>query len=367
MSDIEKMKRYLHTRLNALTPGELTAFADELEGIARWIRSLNQLPEPLRAAVVEGDPRPEEIPTGRDEESAAEAEPSRPLVVPDDREEPPRGDEFRRDLRGGMLWPAGLRVPEVFVRERQLVTGDRLTYRALPAVNGDPLRYHFEVVGRGPGQEPRERVERSFAIIEEEAGVLVVRRTASDGAVPQPVVVLPLDIATLHLQRGDVVDLAHWADTPDVVRVCWLHRTATLPDDSLEEPTLANGKVKAPTPRPKKAPPDPVLRGKRVLIIGNEPRRPQYADAIALRGGEMEWLSGNEPEDRMNAALHRVDAAIVLTGHCSHHASETAVALGKAAGVPVRRISADGIKSVADWAVKLAAPPSDDPLEAEGG
>jgi hypothetical protein len=373
MSNIDQMARYLRIRLETLTPEALPDFADELEALAQWIRALDRLPAPLRAALVEAAapiqeatvPEAPLVPEAPPVPEEARPAPE-PAASPMEQADPPRGEEFRRDLRGGILWPAGIRVPEVFVRERQLVTGDRLTYRALPVLAGEPARYHFDIVERGPGTEPRHRVERAFAIIEEEAGLLVVRRTASEGVLPQPVVVPPNDIATLHLRVEDVVDLAYWADAPDTVRVCWLHRTATLPEIPGDESAPTTGKAKPPTVRPKKAPAEPVLAGRRVLVVGNEPRQRQYAEAIALRGGVMEWLSGNEPEDRLDAAIRRVDAAIVLKGHCSHHASETAVALGKAAGIPVRRIGADGIKSVADWAVKLAGPLAEGPLDAEG-
>lgn len=67
----------------------------------------------------------------------------------------------------------------------------------------------------------------------------------------------------------------------------------------------------------------------------------------------MEWSSGDDGDDRLAAALRRVDAALILKNHCSHHASESATQLGKQLGIPVRRIGTDGIKSVADWAVTL--------------
>lgn len=342
---------YLQERLGHLDAHALPDLAEELEQLAAWIRLTDRLPAPLRAALLAGEPR------------HPPSAPPEPVVPPPsapalDRDPP--GQEFHRSLRGGILMPAHVRVPESIVRQQQLVTGDRLTYRALPNFGDGPPRYEFSVLSRGPGVEPRERREQRLAVVEQEGEVLRVRRFADGQTLDAPVVLPPDDAISLHLHDGSLVDLASWADDPHGVRVAWLHHLG--PGDA-EEAFAASGasrpKPKAP-PRAKREPPEPLLEGKRVLVVGNEPRQSQYAKAIELRGGSMEWTSGDDGDDRLAAALGRVDAALILKNHCSHHASESATQLGKQLGIPVRRIGTDGIKSVADWAVALITTPMDE-------
>ncbi len=338
---------YLQRRLEGLDSDGLRPLADELEAIAAWMRLTDALPPELRAAVLDPEPTLTEPPPP-------------PAAAPVERD---LGQAFHRGLRGGLLLPAHIRVPETVVRDLRLATGDRLEYRARPSDAEGPPHYDFTLLARGPGIEPRERCEAPLAVVEMEGGALVVRRFADGRPSEPPVVLWPEDVAALHFHEGSVVDLAYWADDPQSVRVAWVHRVGMLgaPEDTEEAwaaPRVAKGPAKA---RPaKREPPDPVLEGKRVLVVGNEPRQSQYAKAIALRGGVMEWSSGDDGDDRLAAALGRVDAALVLKNHCSHHASEAATQLGKQLGVPVRRIGTDGIKSVADWAVALVTTTLDD-------
>lgn len=345
MPSIAKLvAQYLQSRLDRLSPESLPQVASELEAIAAWIRLTDTLPEALRTAVLGAEPIPE-APAGPPDDPPAPPKP------PPERE-PDLDQEFHRRLRGGVLWPARIRVPETVVREHHLMTGDRLAYRALPNYSEGPPHYGFTLLTRGSGHEPRERCEEKLALVELEGDALVVRRFADGRPWDPPVTLWPEDAAALHFHEGSVVDLAYWADDPQAVRVAWVHH---LGSTDVEEAFAAGppAKPKSKPPRVKREPPEPVLDGQRVLVVGNEPRQSQYAKAIELRGGVMEWSSGDDGDDRLAAALGRVDAALILKNHCSHHASESATQLGKQLGVPVRRIGTDGIKSVADWAVAL--------------
>ncbi len=345
------MAEYLQDRLAHLDSSTLPDLADELERLADWIRLTDRLPQKLRDGLLALGPAPR---TAGPSEPAAPTAPAPPLP---DRED--AGQEFCRSLRGGLLLPAHVRVPERIVRQLQLVSGDRLTYRALPNFGDGPPRYEFNVLSRGSGVELRERREQQLGVVELDGDSLVVRRFADGQTLDVPVVLPPEDGISLHLHDGSVVDLASWADAPHAVRVAWLHHLG--PGDAEEAlPASSPTKPKAKGPRVKREPPEPVLHGKRVLVVGNEPRQSQYAKAIELRGGQMEWTSGDDGDDRLAAALGRVDAALILKNHCSHHASESTTQLGKQLGIPVRRIGTDGIKSVADWAVTLITTPVDE-------
>ncbi|MDA8198848.1 MAG: DUF2325 domain-containing protein [Thermaerobacter sp.] len=336
------LAQYLQSRLDRLSPEGLPQVASELEAIAAWIRLTDALPPELRNAVLAAAP----------DGVTPDADPVPALSSPPARVERDLGQEFHRRLRGGVLWPGHVRVPETVVRELHLATGDRLSHRALPNYSEGPPHYDFTVLTRGSSIEPRERREEQMALVELEGDALVVRRFADGRPWDPPVALRPEDAAALHFHEGSVVDLAYWADDPQTVRVAWVHHLGSAEEEQALA-TAESAKPKPKAPRVKRERPDPVLDGKRVLVVGNEPRQSQYAKAIELRGGAMEWSSGDDGDDRLAAALRRVDAALILKNHCSHHASESATQLGKQLGIPVRRIGTDGIKSVADWAVTL--------------
>ncbi len=280
---------------------------------------------------------------------------------------PPSGHRMVRRLRGGYLPDVGVMVPEAAVRRLELAHGDYLTLDPIGTLADGRRRYRFQLAERPAAAPPdvRERGELAMAIVESgPGGGLMVQRSA-DGPLPTRIALSAEDVQHLNLAAGDVVDLAYWADDPDDVRVCWVHRTrdaerAATPPAALRSPEAAARRpLASPEAEDDDGPLDDVaadaLEGKRVLVVGCEPKRREYEAAIRRLGGEMEWAEGTEGQARLEAAIRRVDGVVLLTRFIRHQSFWDATALAKGHGVKVVACPKLGIRSVSRAAVELLA------------
>lgn len=279
------------------------------------------------------------------------------------------GYRMLRRLRGGYLPDLGVVIPEAAVRKLNLAHGDYIWAEHVGTFPNGKRKYRFTVaehVTTAPADE-RERIEVPCGIVESDQGALVVKRTVTS-TLPVPVVLSSEDVRYLAIGVGDVVDLCYWADDPDTIRVCWVHRQ--LGDDGQDSPAELPKPVPrravGPVPAPRNAAdeedsadgadlPAGVLDGKRVLVVGCQPKRWEYEAAIRRLGGEMEWVEGTEGQARLEAAIRRVDGVVLLTRFIRHQSFWDATALAKGHGVKVVACSKLGIRSVSQAAVNLLA------------
>lgn len=287
-------------------------------------------------------------------------------VLPEAPRRVPAGHRMVRRLRGGYLPDLRISVPEVAVRRLELAHGDYLVPEPAGAFPDGRKKYRFALAEHPlePAADFRERGELAMGIVElGPQQSLVVHRTV-DGTLPSRIDLSPEDVQYLNIAPGDVVDLAYWADEPEDVRVSWVHRTRD------EEPPAA-APVRPPVRRRVAEDDDdgplddldPVsLAGKRVLVVGCEPKRREYEAAIRRLGGQMDWAEGTEGQARLEAAIRRADAVVLLTRFIRHQSFWDATALAKSYGVKVAACTKLGIRSVSRAAVDLLAQPSQGPV-----
>jgi len=279
------------------------------------------------------------------------------------------GYRMTRRLRGGYLPELGVVIPEAAVRKLNAAHGDYIWAEPVGTFPDGKRKYRFSVAEHlttAPADE-RERIEVAYGIVDADQGALVVKRTAT-GPLPVPVALALEDIQYLNIGVGDVVDLSYWADDPDTVRVCWVHRqhSGDSSDGAADpsKPVARKAIAAAPVPRSPAGEENPsdwddlprgALDGKRVLVVGCQPKRWEYEAAIRRLGGEMEWVEGTEGQARLEAAIRRVDGVVLLTRFIRHQSFWDATALAKGHGVKVVACPKLGIRSVSQAAVNLLA------------
>ena len=279
---------------------------------------------------------------------------------------PPPGHRMVRRLRGGYVPDLGVSVPEVAIRRLELAHGDYVAVEPGGTFPDGSHRYRFRLTGHGAGAPPdlRERGELAMGIVEVAPnGGLTVQRSVG-GPLPTRISLHPEDVQHMNISVGDVVDLAYWADDPHDVRVCWVHRTREA--ETSGGAVVAASREARSARRPAADPADDedgplddvaadALAGKRVLVVGCEPKRREYEAAIRRLGGEMEWVEGTEEQARLEAAIRRVDGVVLLTRFIRHQSFWTATTLAKGHGVKVVACTKLGIRSVSRAAVELLA------------
>ncbi len=340
----------LHQRLidqvPILTLDNLGTVADALRQAALLLNALAEMPESFWSEP--GSP------------PAALRQPTPPPTPP------PPGHRMVRRRRGGYVPDLGVSVPEVVIRRLELAHGDYVAVEPVGTFPDGRHRYRFQLTGHAAGAPPdlRARGELAMGIVEMAPnGRLTVQRSVS-GPLPTRISLNPEDVQHMNIAAGDVVDLADWADDPDDVRVCWVHRT--LDADTSGGAVVAASRDARPMRRPAPDPADDddgdlddlaadALAGKRVLVVGCEPKRREYEAAIHRLGGEMEWVEGTEEHARLEAAIRRVDGVVLLTRFIRHQSFWTATTLAKGHGVKVVACPKLGIRSVSRAAVELLA------------
>lgn len=317
------------------------ALAEDLDALAAWCRATAALPPSLQAVVL-----PTTVTSIPEVPGAPAPDATGPALA---REIPP-GLPFERQLRGGVL--AGrIRVPETVVRELNLHTGDRLRYA--PDRERGAGRFRFTVATRAPEPADRPRTVWSMALVEALGDHLVVGHCQGDGRTFDPPVVLrPADVEALRLRAGDLVDLAAWADEPASRMVVWKYQGLVRLETPGPESRGAHSR-RAPTDV---APPEAVpqiLAGVAVLVVGWGPRHPEYALAVTAAGGRFEGYTGDEPADRLEAAVKRADVVVILKGMMGHQGVNDTKRFAKKHGVPYSLCGAAGVQTVVKRAASL--------------
>ena len=345
---LDGLHQRLMNQVPALTLDNLGTVADILRQTAQLLTALAEMP----AGFWHGAATPH----------AAKA------LLPPAPTRPPSGNRMVRRLRGGFLPEVGVSVPEAAIRRLGLAHGDYLALDPIGTFPDGRRRYRFQLAERAvePPGDVRERGELPMAIVEpSDQGGLMVQRSV-DGPLPARIVLNAEDVQYLNLAAGDVVDLAYWADDPNDVRVCWVHRTRdTEGGDAAPAAPLHDSRPAQRRPLAgRDAEEDDrllddlavdALSGKRVLVVGCEPKRREYEAAIRRLGGEMDWVEGTEGQARLEAAIRRVDGVVLLTRFIRHQSFWDATALAKDHGVKVVACPKLGIRSVSRAAVELLA------------
>ena len=333
---LTKLRQRLGQYPNEPESSDLSALAEELHRVAALIEAIARLPEPYR----QSEPPSE----------AAPVETRPPVREPAARD----GHRMVRRLRGGYLPDVHVTVPESAVRNLDAHDGDVL--EAVPVdggLLGPGSLCHFRLLDRGQPMSARERREVSLAVLDDDDGRLAAVRQAGTGSLAEALYIPNDDVIRLGLKPGDVVDLAYWADAPAEVRVAWHYRDIDAPVPAPAPPPVRTRKRRRAEAPAEPTAARPGVAGRSALVVGCEPKRQQFADALARHGINMEWVSGNEGQSRLAAAVQRADAVVVMTKMVSHQTSQDVPEFAKAAGVPYRLCTTNGIKTVTETVLDL--------------
>lgn len=284
------------------------------------------------------------------EELLKESEAEEETAAPDG---PPY--KFERRLRGGFLPRLDAFVPERAVRELDLRDGDLLNAKFVSHPPNKPIHYDFELVERSDNDDTvRDLHEINMGIVNQtNDGSFVIERTVTDDVLffeGEPIIytISDHDATSFNLKDGDVVNAAHYTDSPQDIRIRWRHPLDTM---TVSTPKSASHyKKKNTTPNEK---PEPIFEGKTICALGNAPFHSNYRDEVESRGGTFLGLAGDETEIRMTSALSKCDALIMFQQHINHASTIFCSTEAKSQGVPFKGTDSFGRTTFVDTAKKL--------------
>ncbi|MGP4074155.1 DUF2325 domain-containing protein, partial [Piscibacillus sp. B03] len=161
------------------------------------------------------------------------------------------------------------------------------------------------------------------------------------------------DVIEHQLKEGDIVDLAYYQSQPSTVRVIWKHDTKR----EAYQPPMKSGYYKQDTKK-KEDTTQHNLEDKRVLVLGSQPRKAEFKEAIESAGGQFDWIEGTEGEERIERKVVNSDVVIILIKYIRHHASQFTVKMCKEHGVDYSIVDTFGIQTVVHAAAEPQVKPA---------
>jgi hypothetical protein len=245
---------------------------------------------------------------------------------------------FQRKLKGGELQGIGCFVPERIVRALELEHGDFVYVTENVSVSDGRYKHRFEVAERRHMPPNEERGCCSYAIVEydEERQQFFVEKDMQQNRIyvngaPHRFWIPPKDAASV--VQGDIIDLAYYKSSPDIVRVAWTYPSSFKNDFSKP------ARMKRKQEKNQKKEYVQTLEGKTILMVGFEPGRATIEEEITVRGGNFQWVHGKrEREVTLRKMIRNADIVMLMLEHMGHggatSGSKGVVRIAKELGVP---------------------------------
>lgn len=291
-----------------------------------------------------------------EEEEVFEHEIDSLASVFDDKKQP-IGYPFEQKLSGGFLIKGtpseNIFVPESIVRELELKNGDLVAAEVVKGNGYRATNHHYTVIERTQEEIPSARTEFKYAIVEYDTSShrFVISEDINkqslrmnDGSV-MTYIVKDREAEVFSLVHGDIVDIAWYGGSFEKAKVIWKHRIEPEEIEQTQSSRMLNRK-KDNTPSPKtNSNVKQTLKGKRICLIGLEPKADKYRKLVEERGGILDDVESERHKTSMSASIRKADLVVVGISHTSHDASIYAAARSKHYGVPFTSITGFGGES----------------------
>lgn len=266
---------------------------------------------------------------------------------------------FERKIRGGFVPEIDGFVPEKVIRELGLKHHNYIYAIEDGYANGDMKKYQYSLAKRAEKQVDDNRIQVNLCPIEKDGNMLVVRKSLEDGRdikfgeVPYSFLLNVDEVNDLKLKEEMIVDIAYPADKPDKVKVIWVY---DMRDSEREAKLVFQSKRTVNKKEEKNIEEDEIvidedaLKGKRILIIGNEPKKALYKASIEERGGSFLWANARSHVTLLEPLVKKADMVIFLLKVTKHVAMKQVKALCKERDIPFITTFSTGKSTI----VKLA-------------
>ncbi|MFJ8528361.1 DUF2325 domain-containing protein [Bacillus sp. NPDC094106] len=250
---------------------------------------------------------------------------------------------FERKIRGGYVPEINGFVPEKVIRDLGLKHHDYVYAIEDGFANGEMKKYHYSLAKRAERFLDNNRVQVNFCPVEKDGNMLVVRKSLQDGRnikfneVPYTILLSEDDVIDFHLKEDMIIDIAYPADRPEIAKVVWSYDTR---DNEPEVELVFKNKKSTYKKDEKIADENSIiideesLKGKRILIVGNEPKKSIYKESIEERGGEFLWADARSHITILEPLVNKSDMVIYLLKVSKHVAMKQIKALCKERDIP---------------------------------
>ncbi|AEG58859.1 DUF2325 domain-containing protein [Desulforamulus ruminis] len=218
---------------------------------------------------------------------------------------------FNRLAKGGTIIGEDEEVfmPEIWVRKLGVEHGDWLAADPLGTL-GDSMLYEFTVLERRSSDAPTKRVAVIGPLIYHTGEWFVFSREEEI-----TITVNPREVRSLGLQEGDLVEVAYLEGDPSRARIAW-----KFEETNLEEVIRRRGKQSAAKTEATVDVADPLLSGRKILVVGGDLYKESFRQMFERRGAAFSWESGFQGGTGRNieSKVRSADIVVMVTEMMSH-------------------------------------------------
>lgn len=151
------------------------------------------------------------------------------------------------------------------------------------------------------------------------------------------------DIKRFNIAKGDVVDLAWYANNPKTCRVIWKHKTDYETSETIEQKRLHHTSEKEDTPPPSNVFTDNQFDGLTICLLGMDMYRDKFRQEVEKRGGSLIHVDPKSSRTRREAEYCKSDMVVIALQQTSHEASNHAIAFAKQEGLSYGSFNGHGV------------------------
>lgn len=229
-------------------------------------------------------------------------------------EEEPEGrvlGPFSRIAKGGLIIGEDKEVfvPEIWVRRLSIEHGDWVAADPL-GVLADSMLYEFTVLER-KNQGDRSKRQEIIGPLLYHAGEWMVYNPAEE----ETITLNPREVSSLQCREGDLVEVAYLQGEMAKARIAW-----KFDEQTLAEVTENQLRQKAKRSKLTVDIADPLLEGRKVLIVGADLYKDSFQRMFERRGAIFSWESGFQggPGRNIESKIRNNDIVVIVTEMMSH-------------------------------------------------
>lgn len=260
---------------------------------------------------------------------------------------------FKRKLVGGtLIGLEGSYLAETIIRKFNLHEGD-----IVKVADTKNILKNMQKTDKRSGSHSKPDIDLfTYCEVKEDNGTIYCDTHFSDGLklikvdeLPYKVVITDYEIDRFKISVGDFVDLTNLPKSFSSFRVIWKHdfSTYSTPKKSSEYKDGNEEKYENPAFF------GIDFEGKTVHVIGLEPRKRHYKEAIEYCNGNFIHNSGDEDFTRISANISKSDIVLLLKDFLSHRIVIDSVQYCKDKDIPFKVVDGVGVQTVVFEARKL--------------
>lgn len=316
----------------------------ELIQILKEIRELK-----FKYAFIANEEKEERVDEKVHDETVGTTSEQSPLTV-NENAETKKMYRFERKVRGGYIPEIGGFVPEGIVRRLELNHGD---YIYATPVEKNKKHFIYELAQKAEKSDSPHRVQHNFCIVKEVAGRLAVDYSIETGKIRyegqlHTILLDENEVIEYGVKEGSIIDIAYPTGKPDQAKILWVHKL--YDEDIIIEPGEFDRQnrefVKKSSKKKDKKDYKKTLKGKTVLVIGNEPMKAIYQHEIEKRGGTFLWGDAKDSLDILESLVKKSDLVIFLLKVSGHVGMEHIKSMCKKNNIPFETTWSNGKSTI---------------------